>query len=383
MLLAYIVYIGLMCIMVWSTGRWVFMRNRLASFSFFNLRIILPILLFTLIIGLRYNVGMDYESYYRSYVMQSSAGMPWGVFEPGFVFLNRFLNHFHFPPYALFSAVAFSQIVLFYKVFENKPYLLSIAVLLLFLMGHVFGMMNVLRHFIAAMVILLGVRYVSSSKMIWKFLLCIVCALLFHYSAVAALPIALLCLIPRPCWVDRRWMLLSIFLFVVAFQEMLLSGVMESLLSFIKDQNFSWMGKVEYVNMQKLSYAVGDYKIDEGSGYGRILNYLIVVGFILMNKSLYRHFGMNYLNYFRVYYVGQLFLAIAGLDMNLRRVAMFYTLSGIVVFTYFFYYIYSRWKRLPQWHKFFGIVVFGYYVFLFLYKIYIGESACSPYQFIF
>lgn len=383
MLLAYIVYIGLMCIMVRSTGHWVYLRGRVASFSFLDRRILFPILLFTIVIGLRYNVGMDYESYYRSYVMQSSSGMPWGIFEPGFVFLNRFLNHFHLPPYALFSVVALLQIVLFYKVFEDKPYLLSIAVLLLFLMGHVFGMMNILRHFIAAMIVLVGIRYASVPKTLWKFLLCVIFAMLFHYSSLAALPIALLCLIPRPCWMDKRWILLSIFLIVVAFQEILLSGIMESLLSFMNDQNFSGMGKMEYINTQKLSYAVGKYEVDSGSGYGRIVNYLIVVGFILMNKPLYHHFGLGYLNYFRIYYVGQLLLAVAGLDMNLRRVAMFYSLAGVVVFAYFFYYIYSRWKRLPQWHKSFGIAVFSYYLLLFLYKIYVGESACSPYQFVF
>lgn len=383
MLLAYIVYIALMCLMVWSTGRWVYWRGRVVSFSFLDLRILFPVLLFTLIIGLRYNVGMDYESYYHSYATQSSSGMPWGMFEPAFVFLNRLLNHFHLPPYSLFSVVAFLQIVLFYKVFEDKPYLLSIAVLLLFLMGHVFGMMNILRHFIAAMIVLVGVRYASAPKTLWKFLLCVVCALLFHYSSLAALPIALLCLMPRPCFWDKRWLLLGIYLFVVALQEVLLTGVMEQLLSFLDSLNLSWMGKVEYVNMQKLSYAVGEYEVGEGSGYGRILNYLIVVGFILMNKSLFRYFGMGYLNYFRVYYVGQLLLAIAGLDMNLRRVAMFYSLSGVVVAAYFFYYVYSRWKLLPQWHKSFGIALFGYYLLLFFYKIYTGESACSPFQFVF
>ena len=382
MLLAYVVYIGLMSAMVWCTGRWVYLRNRMSSFSFWNVRIVFPIVLFSIVIGLRYEVGIDYSNYYYSYLLQPSSGMPWGgIFEPGFVLLNRLLKHFHLPVYALFISVAFIQIVLFYKAFEKKPYLLSFAVLILFLTGQVFGMMNILRHFIAAMIVLMGVDFASKRSSLWKFLLCVICATLFHYSALIALPIAFLCVFPRPMFLEKRWVLLVIFLVVVLFQEILLSTALEKMISFLGDLNLSRAESLGF-NTNKLSYAVGEFVLNEGTGYGRLMNYGIVLCLILVSGRLYKEFGMDYLNYFRIYYVGQLFLVIAGGDMNLRRVAMFYSLSGVVVMSYFFYYVYSHWKRLPQTYKLFGVLLFGYQSMLFLYKIYAGESACAPYKFI-
>lgn len=379
-MLAYLVYIGLMVFMMICTGHWFYQHER-AGVSYWGIRTWGPILVFAVITGLRYDVGLDFFNYYDGYVEQNVAEMSWDKYEPGFALLNKMLHCLQLPTFFLFMSIAFLQIFFFYKVFEDKPYMLSIGVFFLFTMGQVFGMMNIMRHFIAAMIVLSGFRYAFYKTTVWKFILCVICAALFHYSAVITLPVALFSLFIRPTFLDKRWVMLSIFIVVVMFQETLALYLLDSVVTFIFDVDVSTLNELGY-NSNKLTYAVGQYAVDEGSGYGRLVNYVIVFFAILTSRHFYHIFGVTFLQYFRIYYWGQLLIISVGTDMNLRRIGMFYSLSGILVFTYIFYHVFSTWKKLSLFYQLAALAFCGYYLILFIHKIYVGESGCAPWYFI-
>lgn len=379
-MLAYIVYISLMCFMIMCTSSWSFQHKR-TKISCQEIQVLIPIIFFTVIIGLRYDVGLDYLNYYNSYLEQSFSDMPWNKYEPGFVLLNKMLYSLQLPPCFLFMSIAFLQILFFYKTFEDKPFMLSTAIFLLFIMGQVFSMINIMRHFTAAMIVLYGFRYVCQKSTVWKFIICVICATLFHYSAIITLPVALLSFYPRLTFLDRRWILLAVFIIIVIFQEKLATFFINNAIAFIFDMDVSTVDGLGF-NSNKLSSAVGQYVIDEGTGYGRLINYLIVIVSILMSKHLYHVYGIKYLQYFRIYYLGQLFITSIGMDMNLRRLGMFFTLSSVVIFTYCFYYILSTWKKISPFYQLLTAIFIGYFLILFFHKISISESGCSPWKFI-
>lgn len=381
MILAYIVYIGLMCFMMTSTGYWFYHKNSVSEEAYWGVRTLIPIFIFSLIIGLRYNVGLDYMNYHDVYVEQSSFDMPWDKYEPGFVLINKLLYSLHFPPWIFFMSIACLQICFFYKIFKNKPYMLPIAIFLLFIMGNIFSMLNIIRHYIAACIILFGIRYVVQKDTVWKFIICVLCAMLFHLSAIVTLPIAILCLFPKPVFIENRIILIIILLLIILFQENFATFIINNALEILFNVDVSNMQDIAF-NTNKLSYAVGQFTIDEGSGFGRYINYIIVILFIIISKHLYKLCGTEFLQYFRVYYIGQLFIISVGLDMNLRRLGMYYSFASIIVFTYFLYHIFSSWKKISPLYQLLTFILIGYYIVLFMYKIYIGESGCSPWQFI-
>ena len=322
MLLAYIVYIGLIITMILLS----IIDKQFKLDRYWNIFVWLPIVLFSLVIGMRYNVGSDYMSYYYNYISQASDGMSWWLFEPGFVALNRCLFFLNLPVCSLFILVSFIQIIFFYKSFQNNSCLLPIAVFLLFVLGYVFVMMNILRQAIAIMIVFAGVQYLESVKNVWKFVLCLLFAFLFHYSVVICIPMLFLYLMRTRTVMDYRWFMFTLYVILVFMQEMLLKNAISFYDVLLNNLNISAFGDFGLTE-DRLSKFGGDWQLVAGTGLGRIMNYLIVLIMIIFSGRLFDKYGMKFLNYFRLYYWGELLILVSGMDMNLRRVAMFYTIS--------------------------------------------------------
>ena len=85
--------------------------------------------IYTIIFGIRYEVGMDYPSYLAAYEDQGTDkyGLGQNLFEPGFIFIIKFFNFIgaHFSLF--FGFVAFIQIYFVFKAlkynFKLYPYL--------------------------------------------------------------------------------------------------------------------------------------------------------------------------------------------------------------------------------------------------------------------
>lgn len=379
MLLAYIVYISLMVVLFLLS--WLLFRNKHISNFCKNVLIVFSVIIFSLVIGLRYNVGIDYLNYYNTYDHLSSFDFEFGGYEPGFFLLNILLNKLDLSVCWLFITVALIQISTYYRIFREKIYLLPWAILLLFLEGQVFGMENIMRHFLASIISLVGIEYMSQFKKIWKFFVCVFCAMMFHYSAAVCLLFPLVIFLFRLLRVEHvRILLLSVYVFFILLQRILQGLMVEKAIYFANDV-FSLIHDVPTLT-GKLSYAFGDFALMEGSGYGRVINSFITIVMIFKSKSLCYFFGKQYIDYFSIYYVGQILVVLAGNDMNLRRIATFYTISSLVVYSYLLSYLYMNWKSVKNEYKIFGVGFLLYYILLFFYKIYVGESGCSPFMFI-
>lgn len=368
MLLAYIVYILLLLFMVGYANLSVSIYKKNTHVCYWNFSVIIPIAVFTLVLGLRYNVGTDYLSYYSKYISQFNfvTDIPW---EPCFVFLYRILCFFDAPVVVLFLIVSCIQILLVYKIFEDKIELLPYGIMLVFISSHIFSMLNTLRQDTAILLLILCVRYINSSQFN-KSLLCLSCASLFHISSLLFLPVLFLYKINKLIILDSKWLLLSMLFFSIISQGWLYNTIVEQFINLLSD-----------ITHYDLPMIGGHWKVAEGSGYGRIVNYVVIIILILSKERMYRKFGLPYLQYFRIYYVGQIITIIAGLDMNLRRIASCYKSVGLIVLAYFLYFVFSNWKILPVHYRWSGCFILCVYTLIFLYKIYIGESLCSPFQF--
>lgn len=345
------------------------LKDRGFRISYWNIISFFSIGVFSIVFGLRYNVGTDFLSYYSTYIDQfkHTFDIRW---EPAFALLYKALSKMELPPECLFIIIALIQILLVYKVFEDKPKLLPFALVVLFVSGQIFGMLNILRHSIAVLFLLCSIKY-TYTRNPYKFLLCLLLACLFHISSLTFFPVLLLFFLKTDTFFDRIWVQLTFFTICVIFRDLIYNNILKVFL-FIMLMNSA--------STEELT-ALGGIETEIGSGVGRILNWSIFICLIVVSPALYKRFGIPFLQYYRVYYVGQLLLVIAGIDMNLRRIAGCYTIASLVVFSYLFYCSYFNWKSLPKYVQIIGVYIAMLLCLLFIQKIYVGESLCSPFQF--
>ena len=94
-----------------------------SKFNWYNIDFILPIICFSFIFGIRYNVGNDYMSYLDIYEGYAHYYTIRDDLEIGFEFVTRLMAEtgLHYSIY--FGLIAFLQIFLIYYTFRKEGYL--------------------------------------------------------------------------------------------------------------------------------------------------------------------------------------------------------------------------------------------------------------------
>ena len=167
-------------------------NKKLTKNAFWFLSCIL-ILYWTLLIGLQYNVGTDYPTYYRMFYDAGFAESQhnWrNNNEPLFFHMAGFIASSALPPQSGFVITALIKASLFFvfiKKFEiSKP---SIFILLFFTVATIFvNQTNLIRQAIAVYIFSLSIYFVLKRKFIF-FCLTVYIASMFHRSALFMLPI--------------------------------------------------------------------------------------------------------------------------------------------------------------------------------------------------
>lgn len=141
-----------------------------------------------LVMGLRYNVGTDYRAYEDIFRIatrykKNSYHMEWGYYS-----LNRIVGSITQNPQIIFLVVAFLIIFFFFKGIEKNNGSMYYGVLSFIGLGYYFYAMNIQRQYIAIMIMLYAV-YFLEKKEFKKFLVCIVIATSFHFSAIIWIPV--------------------------------------------------------------------------------------------------------------------------------------------------------------------------------------------------
>ena len=159
-------------------------RERENKFLFnFGIGSFVVIMLYTLVMGVRYGVGMDYFAYLKAYKEAILYGEPaverW---EPAFKYLILTLAkhrlHFSF----FFAIVAFLQMFFVFRAFKKNKEILPYVVLAFFAVA-LLSWQNGLRQIIAVAIFIYAIQFIYNKD--WKrYYLCVLLAFLFHKSAI-------------------------------------------------------------------------------------------------------------------------------------------------------------------------------------------------------
>jgi len=323
---------------------------------------VIPILFFSLIIGLRYMVGTDYPTYLN--LVQNSTTVPYfHSLEPFFQHLILFIERYNLHFSWFFIISAFLQIFFFYKSFDRPLLFLLPWAVPLFLMQEMGALVNVVRHFTALMIFFYSLKHIKDHKLIY-YIITILIASLFHTSVLICLPLY---------FIVQRELIKSVFLrFGLVLIFLIAAEVLRSILLRFSEQLFILFGYGKYLNSEMR---------DDNAGIGYILILIlnfIIIGFYTKLKEYYLKSG--FMIYWNLFYFGLLLKPIFDFFGHTARVNWYFYKFRFLLSAFLLHYLYQH-RNNPIYLVFFIIFLF-LNIFIFIHGIMKGSNDMSPFYFI-
>lgn len=372
MLQSAFVYIALMLIMfllsVLSISVYKDKNSILTPFT------LIAIVLFSVVFGFRYNVGLDHIAYIKNYLLTQAGGHA-KEYEPFFKLITNFFAEegFHYGFY--FSFIAFIQILFTFKAFKNYAYILPSFCLILFLGEYALNWMNGVRQCLAICVFYYALRFLEyrNLKKLIYYVFWVLIASLFHKSALLLLLLVIFNWREKPLFSNPK-ILISIYVLFFIFANNYAASLWENYSSIFTELGY-W------------SYDADFDEIDRGrttkvaTGIGVFLALINNIVLIIVNKKVKSFYNSRYLNLvFDLYYISILFACIFGTIVITGRINMYFSFLGLILQSFTLYYFYKNCKTKLN------IALFSVFllikVALFSNSIYKGAENLTEYHYI-
>lgn len=301
--------------------------------------VVILMLYYVLLCGLRFDVGVDYMAYLEEYFgVRHYLSYDADKFEPGWAWFTWILsrNGIHFTIY--FGIIAFVQIFFLVGAFRNYPVLFPYMILALFLGGYFIGFQNVIRQNIVMCIFLFLVMRKHDASFL-KYALVALACFLIHKSSI----IILLCYFAIRYFkfnIERKVMLCGIFLFCV------LVGYKFDLFSIVA----SHIGVLQLISQVGYDgYLIGDnlsMGTDKTMGIGFFLRVAVDLMLVISGSKVYatlKH-DSGYPIWFRLFYVGTCLHYLFPTSRVLGRPILYLTFFTIPVLASYFYFLVCRVK---------------------------------------
>lgn len=280
--------------------------------------IALLVITFILFYGLRYDVGIDYMTYYKN-ASKGIFDLPQGgtgeLFEPAFRFLYKIADFFELPPNTIFILGGTIIYCFLFKACFNYSSSIVLSVFIFFSSGLFFFSFNEFRQFIAVSIIFFGYKYCIERKLfLWIFIIFI--AMLFHKSAFIAFPMFFIC--------NRKYSRKFINLVLMATLMLKKIGAL-TLLCFV----------LSYLPSPYCNYAeVLPYMVNEG-GSG-VLGYAYILLVFILNNTKNNKFSSIENFFFNLFIVATVFLNIFSNVYMVTRLMEYYSISLLILYPSFY-----------------------------------------------
>jgi len=327
------------------------------TLSFINL--FLSFAINSLLIGLRgQTVGVDtayYVSFYNIATRFNFNNLFNNIYEPGFVYLSYLLRSVNASIVIFLIVCSSITMALFYIFYYPEKQLLSYGIIFAYCTGFIFFMMNGMRQAIAVMIFSLSIKYIRNKNPV-KYCLVIFLAFLFHYSAILLLPLYFI--IQKLVNINyKTWaiiIIISIFINPSSF-----------IYSFANRLTFLPKDYSHYINILGLQQSK--------FGLGFIFHIFTSI-FSLYYASRIPN-DKYYKTIYTLYFIGIALMNMTYQSQIFQRFNVYFMFFQIPSLSYICYYL-RKHNFLIQYY--FIIILF---LFDFIYRIIVGDSGCSPYQF--
>ncbi len=334
-----------------------------------NPLIALIIITYVFFCAVRYDVGVDYPSYFdaftSAYRFSNADFIP--SFEPLFCWLTWFLAKIGIPFQIYFGIIAFIQISLVISAFKHYPKLLPYVLLVLYICGYFIDFQNILRQNIIV-ILFLFVSLRCRDVKFWKYLCIIFLCSFIHRSSFVMLPCYFLLKWNNPIRVSR-WILIAI-LCVCAFFGVKFNNV-EALwnnplfISMLEGADYSY-----YLNDDKMYMGMGN-----SIGLGFLLKVFIDAMVVFYLPRLTKNSNINGFNaLFRIFYIGLCIKYMFPTSMLISRPLLYFTIFGLVIYPSFIYCMLSNVRNTYSINRAAGYIFIIGYTFLFITSAFINPD---------
>ena len=300
------------------------------------------ILFFSLIVGIRWMVGVDCNSYIRMFAL----GLDTGYEETEKEYLWKyFVNmiHNHDIHWSVGLAVTgFIQIFFITAAVKRYPYILMMIPFVMFGGRYWIDLNSAVRQMTVACGFLWASKFIYS-RSLWKYLLFVFLAMQIHASAIILLPLYLL---PRKLSLENRRITLTITLVVCfligqtpSYQNLMnhVGGILEA------------TGYSDYTDIATSLIKQGETK--EALKFGpMMLTYLLIPIFIIWcGPAIKKEFGEN-IPYFNLWYnfaflYACLYFLVCNISHLFIRPVMYLSLFQMVMASILLYYVVKHKKE--------------------------------------
>lgn len=381
------VYVTFM-LLLYSCGRASFASASISTEAgnnnakFWTPPMIIMLLGFSLLVGMRYDVGTDHLHYWAIY----ENGYINERMEPLFNLIMDVCLKLSLPPTFFFGVLGFIQVTFFYLAFRDERYLYPLFAIFLFTNGLFGSWMNTIRQDIAGCIWLFSFRYIDEKKIKLYLIWCVI-ACLFHRSAVILFLMYPLLRIKKD-WLSNVTLQMIIVLVALVFKKYF------NLLFYQLDTLSSYYLNILSIGMEEdhfNSYSLDNLVVGAGhfnevlqSGIGVIvkdITYIIIVLFSNKIKSFYNSQRVN--NYYIVFYLAFILYIILPTGVySLARPFQYFTTVLTVMIAYAVYYFFHEKKSD---YSILGILLILLQILLFFGSMFMASSSSSRngYQFFF
>lgn len=367
MILAFLVYFFILFIAV--TFGYIASHKHI-KLQLYNKYILLPIIIISLIVGFRYLVGTDWESYHFLYNQALADFLSVGniftsTMEPLYIVLNLVLAFFQVPYQMFFAVVMMIHLCLLYKSFKDYVWLLPLG--LFFYFTSVFTTsLNIQRQTMSFCVFLFATNYYRNGNAV-KYVLSIFIAISMHYSSIILLSIYLL----RSkvfSFLDNRC--IDILLYAISF------FLFEHILNIINSILTTYVTNAKYLSNMAL---LGNADMEVNSGLGILIFHFLDLLIILYSRKMSIYFEQIHFKYlYRAFLLGVIFANVFGNDVFLSRVPFALENLRFLMLAFLVYYLFAH-KRILSYIL--ALMLLGINLCTFIMSILNGNSGCSPYSF--
>lgn len=290
--------------------------------------------------GLRGFVQSDFQNYYPWF---ESLPTLWnnrdffGAFtenyEPGFVLFSVLCKSI-FPNYFIWIFICtLIDILLLKKIFNEYSVNVCLSFAIYFAIGAVIMEFNLMRNIKAILILILALKYIRERQM-WKYILCVLTAMLFHITAIIFIPLYFV--------LGKRWpkpVLIGIFIACMAVLFLRIS-FLSTLLPLVAQL----LGG-EYVIMTELYLASGMLDTSYGISFGLIERVITLFLVIFYYGKWADKTGNRYIfpNMVVIYFM--CFTLLTEMSMLLERFAYFFALSYCILYPNLFKEVHIHSRR--------------------------------------
>ncbi|QRO51715.1 EpsG family protein [Butyricimonas virosa] len=316
------------------------------------------LLIYSVVFGMRYGVGMDHLSYLDDY-LDISKGGEHNQMEKGFFYISKLFAFFDFHYVLYFSFFAFVQLFVLYYVFRCRKRV-YVWLTYTFMIGCVWlSFMNGIRQITAFVFFMFSIKFITQHKF-WKYVGCIFIASLFHKSAVVLL-------IFYPIFKQKLFFSNLIFQFFLLISALIIMNINVIQDVFVKLEIIGrFIGYEGYTDMVVNHFDSLLFSMERNRGIGFYSILLIDMILILYSNETRKQFDHSYGIMYNLYFVGVLWHYVFNGSVIMGRPNYYMYGFQFVIAAHTLLYLFNQYKcnRIrSKLYSFLGLVFLYFLIF--------------------